>query len=197
VSAPTAEDDAAANADGLTARRDLLQMRRPIPVDDEARAGIVAPPTRAFRPGQDEAAWVRVNNRAFAGHPDQADKTVADVIALEAEAWFDPVGFLVLEADGDGPRSGELDGFCWTKVHPHQPGSADPPLGEIYVIGVDPAAQGRHLGPALTVAGLDHLAATGITVGMLYVDVANAGAVRMYERLGFTTHHLDRIYSAP
>ena len=194
VSDPSPGHDAAADRGGLVHRRDLVQMRRPLPVDDDARAGIdPLLRLRPFRPGADEAAWLTVNNRAFADHPDQSRQTLDDLQALEREPWFDPDGFLLLDADAaDRGAPPALDGFCWTKVHHgHRP-----PMGEIFVIGVDPSAQGRRLGPALTVAGLDHLAAHGISIGMLYVDVANVGAVRMYERLGFVPHHRDRIYSA-
>lgn len=193
VSAPTASHDRAADAAGLVGRRDLLQLRRPLPVEPKRRAGLAAVATRSFRAGIDEQAWLEVNNRAFADHPDQSAKTVADLRAEECRPWFDPSGFLLLDAAPDGARAGHLDGFCWTKVHADH----DPPLGEIYVIGVDPSAHGKGLGPALTVAGLDHLHRRGLAVGMLYVDVDNAGAVRMYERLGFATHHVDRIYLAP
>ena len=193
VSEPTPAHDEAARGAGLTHRRDLLQLRRPLPVEPDRTAPLPAVTTRAFRPGHDEAAWLTVNNRSFADHPDQSRQTAADLTRLEREPWFEPEGFRLLDADPAGPRAGELDGFCWTKVHAdHQP-----PLGEIFVIGVDPSAHGRRLGPALTVAGLDHLAARGITVGMLYVDEDNAHAVRMYGHLGFTTHHVDRIYRTP
>ncbi len=47
--------------------------------------------------------------------------------------------------------TGKLLGFHWTKVH-------NTDLGEVYVVGVDPAAQGRGLGAALTLVGLHHLA---------------------------------------
>ena len=133
-----------------------------------------------------------MNNRAFADHPDQRGQTRADIEAKQREPWFDPSGFLLLDADPDGPRAGHLDGFCWTKVH----AGVDPPLGEIFVIGVDPSAHGRGLGRALTVAGLDHLAARGLTIAMLYVDESNAGARRMYDRLGFELHQRDRVYTA-
>ncbi len=149
--------------------------------------------TRPFRVGVDEQSWLAVNNRSFAAHPDQSDQTLEDLGSLEREPWFDADGFRLLDADPAGPRAGQLDGFCWTKVHRDQ----SPPLGEIFVIGVDPSAAGRRLGPSLTVAGLDHLAGRDITIGMLYVDVDNPHAVRMYERLGFFTHHVDRIYSCP
>ncbi len=103
--------------------------------------------TRAFVPGSaDEAAWLDINNRAFAGHPDQADFTLERLHGLLAEPWFDADGFRLHERDG------RLAAFCWTKVHP--PTADDPELGEIFVIGVDPDFQGLGLGRALTEAGL-------------------------------------------
>lgn len=181
---PTAESDAVAASVGLTRGRDLLQLRRPLPLEDRHRS---APPLplRAFVPGQDEEAWLQVNNRAFEWHPEQGGWDIATIKAREAEGWFDPAGFLLLE------EGGRLAGFCWTKIHAdHQP-----PLGEIYVIAVDPDFKGRSLGRRLTVAGLEHLTAQGLTVGMLYVDADNTPAVALYTDLGFTTNHVDRAYT--
>ncbi len=159
-------------------------MRVPLPLP--VRSDLTV---RAFVPGRDEDAWLEVNNRAFAGHEEQGGWTRDDVVDREHEPWFDPGGFLLHERDG------RLAGYCWTKVHPAQPGpDGDPELGEIYVIAVDPDFHGLGLGRELTVAGLQHMASAGVAVGMLYVDAANVPAVRLYESLGFTVHATDRSF---
>ncbi len=182
---------ASASADALAARhgfgpeRDLIQMRCPLPLPVSVHApDVESPPTRAFRPGADDDAWLSVNNRAFASHPEQGGWDRATLHEREHEPWFDRRGFLILEADD------RMAGFCWTKVH----ATTDPPMGEIYVIGVDPDFHGRGWGRALTQAGLDWLAAQGLSLGMLYVDADNVAAVKLYRSMGFTDDHVDRSY---
>jgi mycothiol synthase len=179
---PTQIHDALAHRLGFARGRELLQMRRGLPHPEAPRwpPGTVV---RRFVPGRDEDAWLAVNNRAFEGHVEQGGWTRATIAQREAESWFDPSGFLLAERDG------QLTGFCWTKVHPNR-------LGEIYVVGVDPGAQGTGLGKALVLGGLAGLAERGIATGMLYVDAANEGAVGLYRHLGFDVHHVDRAYVA-
>jgi len=166
---------------GFSPARDLLQLRCPLPLDVTAEwpANTLL---RSFEPGRDELAWLAVNNRAFAGHPEQSGWDQARLAARMIEPWFDPSGFLL------AVRDGQLAGFCWTKLHHTER------LGEIYVIGVDPAHQGHGLGRALAIAGLASIAQRSIPTGMLYVDAGNTGAVALYESLGFTEHHRDRWY---
>ncbi|WP_089157482.1 mycothiol synthase [Micromonospora sp. NBS 11-29] len=164
---------------GFTRARVLWQLRRPLTAElPEPRlpAGVEL---RAFRPGEDDEAWLAVNNAAFAQHPEQGRWTRDDLGVRLAEPWFDPAGFL-LAVDS---ASGRLLGFHWTKVH-ERPGSAR--IGEVYVLGVDPSVHRGGLGRALTAAGLVHLRdQRGLDRVMLYVDESNTGAVALYERLGF------------
>ena len=173
----------AVEAAGFVPIRTTLQLRRPLPVDPPDRGDPPTITTRPFDPARDEQAWLAVNNRAFAWHPDQADQTVADLRAREAEPWFRADGFLLHEDAG-----GEIDGFCWTKIHADH----DPPLGEIYVIGVDPAAHGRGLGRAIVLAGLDWLHGQGLRRAMLYVEADNGPARRLYASMGFVEHQAHR-----
>ncbi|WP_329456593.1 mycothiol synthase [Streptomyces sp. NBC_01497] len=168
---------------GLTLFRELRQMRRPLAPLDIPEPQI--PPgvaIRTFVPGEDDTAWLAVNAAAFAHHPEQGGMTQRDLDDRTAEPWFDPKGFFLAE------RAGEVIGFHWTKVH------AQDQLGEVYVVGIRPDAQGSGLGRTLTAIGLRHLAAEGLPTAMLYVDGDNSAAVRVYEGLGFTTHETDLMY---
>jgi len=179
-------DDDLARRHGFSPERDLLQMRCPLPLSAPSSRdpSIGALPLRSFRPGSDEAAWLTTNNRAFATHPEQGHWDLDTLLEREREEWFDPAGFLVLEAEG------RMAGSCWTKIHAR----TTPPMGEIYVIGVDPDFHGRGWGRALTRAGLEWLADQGLSLGMLYVDADNRAAVRLYRSMGFTQDHADRSY---
>lgn len=142
---------------------------------------------RTFVPGKDEEPWLAANRAAFAHHPEQGNLTRADLEARMAEDWFDPPGFLLAE-----DRDGRLLGYHWTKVHPRH--GTHPAIGEVYVVGVTPEAQGMGLGKALTIAGIKHLHDAGLNAVMLYVDADNAPAVALYRRLGFTRWDMDVMY---
>jgi mycothiol synthase len=178
--------DALTASVGFTRVSEQFQMRVPLPLAESPKwpSGINV---RAFVPGQDDADWLHVNNRAFDNHPDQGGWAEATLQRRLSEPWFDPAGFLLAYADE------VLAGFCWTKVHDAEP---DGRLGEIYVIGVDPDHQGIGLGRALTVGGLEHLARERhCPTGMLYVDGANPPALGLYRALGFVIHRTDRAYA--
>ena len=160
-----------ATAHGWDRVRDLWVMRRRA---ERALPPLEAPPgveIRSYR-DTDAAAVVAVNAAAFAHHPEQGAMDEDNLARRMAEPWFDPAGLLVAE-----DASGVL-GFHWTKQHDNR-------LGEVYVVGVDPAAQGRGLGRVLTLAGLHHLAGLGVDEVLLYVESDNLPAVAVYSRLGF------------
>ncbi|MCX5606619.1 MULTISPECIES: mycothiol synthase [unclassified Streptomyces] len=170
---------------GLTLFRELRQLRRPLGPDADPLPEPVLPAgvtVRTFLPGTDDEAWLAANAAAFAHHPEQGALTQRDLNDRIAQPWFDPQGFFLAE------RAGELVGFHWTKIHRAEQ------LGEVYVLGVRPGAQGGGLGKALTAIGLRHLAAAGLPTAMLYVDADNPAALAVYERMGFTTHEVDLMY---
>jgi len=179
---------------GLAHARTVIQMRRsltdPIPEIDPQI------PIRSFLPGLDDSAWLELNNCAFTGHPEQSNWQARDLEIRSKEGWFDPRGFLIAELDG------AMAGFCWTKIHGghthrHSAGEAEhdhDPIGEIYIMGVNPKFQGRGIGRAVTIAGLKHLRYEGIFSAMLYVDADNQNAIRLYKSLGFTEWGRDVLY---
>lgn len=189
-SEPATDADAAeAAAAGLSLVRCNQQLRICLPLADSTPPL----PTRAFALGVDDDAFLRVNNLAFAWHPDQSDRTHDHLNELAQEPWFDAEGFLLHEIDGT------LAGFCWTRVHAET--ATDPRLGEIFVIAVDPAFHGQGLGRSLTIAGLAFLASKSIEVGMLHVEHDNVAAQSLYRDLGFVEHDSrcwwERVESEP
>lgn len=179
---------------GFRRARELLRMHADL--TGIALAAPVPPPgtqIRTFRQGIDEQAVVEVNARAFSWHPEQGAMTVEDLVRDQRQDWFDPAGFFLAVTDG------RLLGFHWTKVHPPAPDAESDyfrgaPVGEVYVVGVDPEAQGGGLGKALTLAGLVHLRDRGLRHVILYVEGDNAPAVAVYRGLGFRTQTTDVQY---
>jgi mycothiol synthase len=198
---------------GFARSRTLFQMRRslyaalPEPVWPEGVR------LRSFLPGIDDDEWVALNARAFVDLPDQGGWTLEDLRVRMREPWFDAEGFLVAEETVSGRA--QMVGFHWTKVHgadARHPGHVHAhahdgsqdhdhlhdgqhhghePIGEVYVVGVDPGQHGRGLGRALTLAGLAYLRGRGLPDAMLYVDAENTSAIGLYTSLGFTRWDVD------
>ncbi|MFF0309225.1 mycothiol synthase [Streptosporangium sp. NPDC004379] len=243
--------EALATSAGFGRVRSLWQMRRPLAEPLPPFRLPEGVRLRTFEPGSpDEEAWVALNAKAFAHHPEQGSWTLDDLRRREREPWFDPAGFFLAErateeppgrepgAPYDGPGGGpyggpgggpyggpgggpyggpgsgpggepyggtaegpgggragggRLVGFHWTKVHGDGDHAHDP-IGEVYVVGVDPDEQGGGLGRALTLAGLAHLRSRGLSQVMLYADESNVAAVRLYEKLGFSRWDVDVMY---
>jgi mycothiol synthase len=191
--APAARALAASH--GLSPFRELLHFVGSVPVSLPAASpqaggrgstrGGASPvprvePVETFVPGQDEDEWVALNAKTFAHHPDQGSETRADIEQLETESWFSADNFLVLRRDG------AMIGYCWLKVEGNR--------GEFYVVGVDPAHHGEHLGSLLFDAGLARLRELGIRDAHLYVEGDNTAGLRLYRSRGFTQDSIDIQY---
>lgn len=172
---------------GLEIARELLVLRLTFdgsPAPERALDGVTL---RAFAPADTDAV-IAVNARAFAQHPEQGAMDHADFARRTASDWFDPDGLFVAERDG------QVIGFHWTKVE-NVPGVGR--IGEVYVVGIDPDAQGGGLGTALTARGLRHMYELGLSIVDLYVEGDNAPALKVYKNLGFEEWKKDTLYQAP
>ena len=168
---------------GMTVQRRLAYMDRPldaVPPPARLPGGVTL---RAHRPDVDDAELRRVNNAAFAGHPENGGWGPEELRRRRALPWFDAAGLLMAW------RGPQLVGFHWTKVV-----DGDEPTGEVYVLAVDPSARRLGLGRALLRTGLRHLHARGCRRAVLYVDLADRPAVGLYHAEGFTTRHVDVCY---
>jgi mycothiol synthase len=205
---------------GFTRSRSLWKMRRSLAGSLPEAVLPDGVRLRSFLPGLDDDEWLALNAAAFVDLADQGSWTLDDLHVRMREPWFDAAGFLV--ATEDGAEGERMVGFHWTKVHgaghdhaaesndddtthdhdhdvaqDHQHGHGHEPIGEVYVVGVAPDQQGRGLGRALTLAGLNHLRTRGLPDAMLYVDASNTGAIALYESLGFTRWDVDVEFTSP
>lgn len=164
---------------GLEPVRRLLQLRATI--TEHIGCPLTTTVSIGSAQGDWQDAWVTLNARAFAAHPEQGRMTRADLDQLMTESWFS-TDDVILAYD----LVGELVAYCWLKV---EDGS-----GEIYVIGVAPEWQGKGLGRIVLEAGIAHLARQGIQDVHLYVEGDNAPALALYDSLGFREHSVDIQY---
>lgn len=165
---------------GFEAIRTLLQLRAAVESADSPPPA--NPAVRSFR-DEDADAWVALNARAFASHPEQGAVTRADLDDLRGEPWFHNDDVLLLWDDS------RLIGYCWLKIE--RPGA----VGEFYVVGVDPDRQGEGLGRELVRLGLARLASRGIRQASLYVEADNTPALALYRSFGFREHTIDIQYA--
>ena len=119
----------------------------------------------------DADAVVEVLAAAYAGTPD-GGWTREDFDLKRSYDWFDPADLLVARSGG------RVVGVHWTKRRGDR-------VGEVYNLAVHPDAQGGRLGAVLLQAGLAHLRDAGCREVMLWVDLANERAVRLYTAEGF------------
>jgi len=185
---------------GFVPVRNVIQMRRSLFSQIEPLYEIKDLTLRHFDSSKDSSKFLELNKKCFTKLPDQANWTLKDLELRLNESWFKSDGFVLLEN-----KEKELVGFCWTKIHgqDHDHDEYDghthhshghEPIGEIYVLGVDPAYQGKGIGKLLTLWGLNYLRRAGLDSAMLYVDSNNKSAINLYTSLGFNFWGVDKLY---
>jgi mycothiol synthase len=172
-----ATDVACATDEGYGVERRLGVLGRGLE-DVPAPAAGVGVRVRTYRPDEDDEGVVAVLAAAYASTP-EAGWDLARFRERRGWSWFRPEDLLVAEVEG-----GRLGGLHWLKRR----GSG---VGEVYNLAIHPDAQGRGLGAVLLGAGLVHLREVGCREALLWVDLANERAVRLYASQGFTTRWED------
>ncbi|MEY3019530.1 MAG: mycothiol synthase [Actinomycetota bacterium] len=132
---------------------------------------------RAWRGPEDDAAVRSVLEAAYAPGEDGRWSPAA-IAERRAASWFVPDDLLLAELDG------EVVGLHWCKRR-------DDERGEVYNLAVAPSAQGRGLGARLLDAGLARMAGSGCHEVLLWVDLANERALRLYRGAGFSSRWED------
>ena len=130
-----------------------------------------------FNPAADKDLWLALNNKIFTNHPDQGNWALADLENRMTENWFDAEGFFL------AVKGNEIVGFVWTKIH--QDLVNQDPVGELYVVGVDPDHAHQGIGRAVSVTAINYLITKGLKRSMLYVDADNEKGLALYTSLGF------------
>lgn len=127
----------------------------------------------------DVAGILALLKEAFSGHPENGDWSMADIRQRMSQDWYDPSGVFVWR---DGPK---VQGLCWTKVHPDG-------VGEIYLVAVSASAAGQGIGKALVEQGVRYLMTVRESPAVIvYSESDNAGALRLYEAVGFRVDRVD------
>ncbi|HWB71602.1 MAG TPA: mycothiol synthase [Egibacteraceae bacterium] len=175
---------------GFQVQRELAFMSRDLPAAPDPPTPPEGIRLRPYRPDVDDEEFLRVNNAAFAGHPENGGWDRRELLERRRLDWFDPAG-LIMAWRGD-----ELVGFHWTKWHGHDADGlpVHDPVGEVYVLAVHPGAQRLGLGRVLLAAGLRHLHRRGCRRVVLYVDCSSAAALALYRAAGFALVCKDVCY---
>lgn len=178
-----AQDVAQVSACGFVVRRRLGVLGRSV---TEPRTAADVPAgfsIRGYLPDEDDPAVVEVLVAAYDG-TDDGGWELEEFSDRRRLPWFRSQD-LLLGVDDEG----SVSGLHWLKRRGDD-------TGEVYNLAVHPRAQGTGLGQALLEAGLRHLADVGCSEVILWVDLANERAVRLYRGMGFTVRWEDVAFGA-
>ena len=171
-------DHAFAEAEGFVVERRLGVLGRSLDDGRDLRSAAevdadTSVSVRGYRPDLDDEGVVDVLAAAYHG-TDEAGWDLAQFRERRDLPWFRPEDLLVAE-----DRDGRIDGLVWLKRRGDD-------VGEVYNLAIHPRAQGQRLGGHLLSRALSHLR-TGCREVVLWVDLANDRAVRLYRTHGFDT----------
>ena len=171
------------------------QRARGVIAEQELRVLTYAEAAEEFGAEFVDEEWVRVNNEAFAWHPEQGGWSVDKLRTARETDWFAPEGVWMLWAEDPVSEEVRCLGFHWTKLPVEE---REKPfgeqVGEVYVVCLADEARGRGLGGPITLVGLGALLEAGAGTVELYVEGDNAPAVATYEHLGFEIVQVDVVY---
>ncbi|MBC2681220.1 mycothiol synthase [Corynebacterium sp. 4HC-13] len=139
--------------------------------------------------------WVRVNNEAFAWHPEQGGWDIERLVSARDTSWYRPDGVWMLWTTDEINGESRCMGVHWTKLPlEEREKPSGERTGEVYVVCLANEARGKGLGGPMTLIGMGSLLHEGVGVIELYVEGDNAPAVATYRRLGFEVVHTDVVY---
>ena len=156
--------------------RRFLQLRLAI---SEIRGQDINHPTLQCRHMQrgEEDKLTQIQNRSFAGTWGYNPNTVEEITYWTNLTNCCPED-VILACDGD-----KVVGYCWTRIT-HE-AATNERKGQIRMLGVDPAYQGRGIGKGVLLAGLSYLKSKAVQVVELTVDSKNKAACGLYRSAGF------------
>ena len=164
---------------GFQPVRELLEMHRE-PMPQEPVPSIPSRLPKGMRmttfTREDAPAWIALNARVFAEHPEQGSLTLEDLEQRMSEPWFRAEDFALLWVGHD------LIGYCWLKIQDAH--------AELYVIGIAPEYSGQSLGALLLDEAMSRV--RGCDRFSLFVDGDNLPARKLYESRGFAVARISR-----
>ena len=149
----------------------MFDFAEPVPVSSVSREPFVVRPARK----QDVEPAVGLERTCFGDGGFSLTKRQLQYLHRRPTAEF-----MVAE------QGGAIVGEGVALVRKHKSRHSENSLsGRIYSLAVHPACRGQGVGEALVRALIDALRARGVRRVYLEVETSNAGAVRLYERMGF------------
>jgi mycothiol synthase len=130
---------------------------------------------RRFVEGEDEAAWLRVQNKAYQEYEDARPDTMEDMELSKKTPNFDSAGMFIAELDGNpvGVANAFVDKYRSEKV------------GSLRVLGVVPECRRRGIGRHLLETAIESLRERGIEAIQGWTRDCGVACKSLLEGMGF------------